>query len=271
MPPEQLPPQDFSLLDRPEIRFALFYPRPDRTPGPAGSRDVMVPVSPGVEVHLRWHPLAPDAPVVLFFHGNGEVVSDYDEIAAVNRAFGMALCVAEYRGYGRSGGQPGFGAMLADAVVIADRFHEMLDAEGVTGPRFLMGRSLGALSAVEVAARQPERFRGLILESGTAGVRGWARFAPPGDDPARWEALRQGQLAKLHAISLPLLTIHGAEDELIPLETALEVQVEIGSAEKELEVIPYAGHNDLLELGLDRYFGVLRAFVERHGGQAATE
>jgi pimeloyl-ACP methyl ester carboxylesterase len=167
-----------------------------------------------------------------------------------------------------SGGRPGFGAMLADALVLNDTFHTTLDTEGVTEARFLMGRSLGALSAVEIAALRPERFRGLILESGTAGVRGWSRFAPPGDDPQRWEALRAGQLAKLHAITLPLLSIHGAEDDLIPLDTAVEVQAEIGSPEKELEVVPNAGHNDLLAYGLDRYFAALAAFIARRAGDA---
>jgi hypothetical protein len=46
------------------------------------------------------------------------------------------------------------------------------------------------------------------------------------------------------------------------------VQAEIGSAEKDLEVIPHAGHNDLLAYGLTRYFAALAAFVARHAGDA---
>jgi pimeloyl-ACP methyl ester carboxylesterase len=126
-----------------------------------------------------------------------------------------------------------------------------------------MGRSLGALSATELAATDAEGFRGLILESGAAGIRGWARFAAPGEDPAPWERLRQAQRERLARITLPLLTIHGAEDELIPLETAIEVQEAVSSPIKELVVIPEAGHNDLLAAGLHRYFTALSGFIAR--------
>lgn len=261
-----IPPQDFSLLDRPQILSSMFYPRPERSPPPPGARDLLVEVAEGVAVHCRWYPLAADAPAVLFFHGNGEVVADYDGLAPVYHQFGMSLFAADYRGYGQSTGRPSFGAMLADALTVNRAFHRTLDEDGVTGARFVMGRSLGGLSAVEVAARNPERFRGLILESATAGARGWNRFSRPGEDPAPWEALLEGQRAKLRAITLPLLSIHGERDELIPVDTATEIQETVGSMEKEIEIIPMAGHNDLLYRGPDRYFGALAAFVRRHAG-----
>ena len=270
-PRNAIPPQDFALLDRPEVLAVLFYPRPDRSPPPPGARDITVPVAPDVTVHCRWHPAGPDAPAVLFFHGNGEVVADYDDIAPVYRHFGLSLFVADYRGYGMSTGRPSFATMLVDALLVCDAFHALLDEAGVTGARFVMGRSLGALSAVEVAARRAERFRGLILESGTAGVRGWNRFARAGDDPAAWERLRQAQLAKLRAITLPLLSIHGAWDELIPVDTAVEIHEVIGSPVKDLQVIPGAGHNDLLAVGLPQYFGALAAFVARHAADGESQ
>ncbi|MGD9890832.1 MAG: alpha/beta hydrolase [Dehalococcoidia bacterium] len=258
-----IPPQDFSLLDRPEILSMMFYPRPDASPAPAGAEDLMIPVGEGVAVHGRWHPLAPDAPAVLFFHGNGEVVADYDGIAPVYHHYGLSLFVADYRGYGQSGGHPSFGAMLADALMVNHAFHETVDRAG-GGPRFLMGRSLGGFSAIEIAARAPEGFAGLILESATAGARGWNRFSRSGDDPAAWDALLEGQQAKLQAVTLPLLSIHGEWDELIPVETAVEIQQRVGSAQKHLEVIPRAGHNDLLYRGPEQYFGAISAFVREH-------
>jgi pimeloyl-ACP methyl ester carboxylesterase len=264
MPPDPIPTQDFSLLDRPEILSFMFYPRQDASPPPPGARDLMVPVAEGVAVHCRWYPRTRESPTVLFFHGNGEVVADYDGLAPVYHQHGISLFAADYRGYGRSGGRPGFGAMLADALLVCDAFHAALDEEGATDARFIMGRSLGGLSAVEAAARRPERFRGLILESATAGARGWNRFAAPGEDPAAWDALLEGQRAKLRAVTLPLLSIHGEQDELIPVQTALEIQQLVSSTEKQIEIIPSAGHNDLLYGGLDRYFGAIESFVQRY-------
>jgi fermentation-respiration switch protein FrsA (DUF1100 family) len=51
---------------------------------------------------------------------------------------------------------------------------------------------------------------------------------------------------------------------LIPLQTAIEIQDAVGSAEKRLVIIPGAGHNDLLYRGADRYFDALAAFVRDH-------
>lgn len=263
---DPIPSQDFALLDRPEVLSAMFYPRVDAARPPAGARDRMVPVADGVAVHCRWHPLSPTAPAVLFFHGNGEVAADYDDVAPVYHHFGMSLFVADYRGYGQSSGRPSFGAMLADALVVRDAFDHTLDGERVSGPRVIMGRSLGGLSAVEIAARRPDRLSGLVLESATAGARGWNRFARPGDDPAAWDRLLDRQRAKLRAITMPLLSIHGERDELIPLSTALEIQEVVGSTQKRIEVIPGAGHNDLHYRGIERYFTALAEFVRDVGG-----
>ncbi|MBI2760672.1 MAG: alpha/beta hydrolase [Chloroflexi bacterium] len=254
---------DFSLLDRPDILSMMFYPRADHTSGPSDSADLLIAVDENVSVHARFHPHARDAPSVLFFHGNGEVVSDYDDIAPVYHHFGMNLVVADYRGYGRSGGRPSFSAMTADAHAVKAACFAHWDLAGYTGARFLMGRSLGALSAVELAATDADGVRGLILESGAAGIRGWSRFARSGDDPGAWETLARAQRERFGSITLPLLSIHGAWDELIPVEAAVEVQEAIGSAEKELVVIPGAGHNDLMAAGLHQYFEALAAFVAR--------
>jgi alpha-beta hydrolase superfamily lysophospholipase len=254
---------DFSLLDRPDILSFMFYPRREASRPPPGAQDVWVPVAEDAQVHARFHPKSADVPTVLFFHGNGEVVADYDSLAPVYHHFGLNLLAADYRGYGQSGGRPSFTTMLADAHAVKDAAFALLDREGFKAGRYLMGRSLGALSATELAATDAGGFRGLILESGAAGIRGWSRFTGPGEDPAPWERLREAQRTRLAAITLPLLTIHGAWDELIPLEAAVEVQEAVSSIEKDLVVIPEAGHNDLMAAGLHQYFEALSAFIAR--------
>lgn len=253
---------DFSLLDRSDILSVMFYPRVDRSPTPNGAENIHIPVGEGVTLHARFHPTLPDRPTVLFFHGNGEVVADYDGLAPIYHEYGLNLLVTDYRGYGRSGGRPAFTTMLADAHIVKEAVFGLLEAAGFTGGCYLMGRSLGALPAVELAATNPAGFRGLILESGAAGVRGWSRFARFDDDPAAWKALEDVQRQRLNAITLPLLSIHGALDDLIPVERAVEVQSLIGSTDKQMVVIPDAGHNDLLDSSMV-YFEALSSFVSR--------
>lgn len=263
-------PDDYTLLDRPEVTRTLFYPRPARSAAPGGARDLMVQVTAGTAVHCRWHPSEAGERAILFFHGNGEIVADYDDLAPIYRQWGFSLFVADFRGYGMSDGRPTFSAMLADSLPICAAFHQAADDADVGAMRVIMGRSLGALPAVYLAAARPERFRGIVLESGAAGVRGWSRFARPEDDSAAWHALGEAWLATVRAVRLPLLTIHGALDSLIPLESALAVGDVIGSTDQEIEIIPDAGHNDLLANSADRYFGALRRFADRLDGSEAA-
>jgi uncharacterized protein len=253
---------DFSLLDRPQIRSIMFYPRRDRAPAPEGARDLFTTAADGVRLHIRIYAGAADLPSIVFFHGNGELVADYDDISLLYARAGLNLAVCEYRGYGQSDGDPTYTAMMADAHAVKAAALEALDGLGWRRGRYLMGRSLGALSALELAATDADGFRGLVIESGAGGLLGWARYIMPGEEAA-WARLAEAQRERLTAIHLPLLTIHGQIDELIPVERALEVHEAAGSSVKELLVVPGAGHNDLLYVGMRAYFEALAMFIAR--------
>src|SRR5688572_30017025 len=51
-------------------------------------------------------------PLVLFAHGNGELIDDWPELLAPYRAQGVHVLLPEYRSYGRSGGTPGERALV---------------------------------------------------------------------------------------------------------------------------------------------------------------
>ncbi len=92
---------DFSLIDR-----LIFHPRPDfSSPAPAGAEDHAFPVAPEVNLSSRFYLADPKGPDLLFFHGNGEIASDYDDLGPCFNRWGISLLVADYRGYGRSGGR----------------------------------------------------------------------------------------------------------------------------------------------------------------------
>src|SRR5277367_4139832 len=104
-----------SLLDHPELSRTIFFPRRSFVPPPPGARDVMLEVDPGVHVHARIHDHPGAVAVVVLFHGNGEVVSDYDNVAAGFADAGGALAVIDFRGYGRSEGAPNLRNLVGDA------------------------------------------------------------------------------------------------------------------------------------------------------------
>ena len=56
-------------------------------------------------------PCGEERPTILFFYGNGETAADYDNIAPIYNQVGLNFFVADYRGYGQSGGSPSFCSM----------------------------------------------------------------------------------------------------------------------------------------------------------------
>ena len=250
---------DYSLLDG--VSQAIFYPRPDRSRPPAGAVDLDLRVADGVSLGARFHALSATSPNILLFHGNGEVAGDYDEIAADYLAAGAGLAVVDFRGYGRSGGEPRFSSMVSDAPIAARTLRGELAARGFGGPLFVMGRSLGTHCALELAACDAEAFAGLIVESGSGELERLVRFAGRDAREAGVADLIARHDAKVRGIGLPLLVIHGECDELISPDDARALVERLGSRSKRLELIPGAGHNDLWWRGRQRYFAALRGFI----------
>lgn len=74
---------DYSAFDRPEILRFLFHPRPEGSLSIPlkNAKDFDIPVEDGVFIGARLHHFDKAAPVIIFFHGNGEIVSDYSGFA----------------------------------------------------------------------------------------------------------------------------------------------------------------------------------------------
>jgi len=255
---------DYSILDRPEILQFVFYPRRDWTPTPPGASDHLVPVEEGTSISCRFYPASTGDPCILYFHGNGEVACEHDWIAPLYNREGIGLFVADYRGYGLSDGTPSFSSMTADAHPLFDFFLKTVRSSGHSEPPFLMGRSLGSHSVVELAFHYPQQVRGLIVESGAPNV---ARLASLfGLSSEGLADLRETISARIRSITLPILVIHGERDSLIPLSEATTLYGEIGSQEKRLVIIPGADHNDMMLIGMEQYFSAIREFVFRDSG-----
>ena len=147
--------------------------------------------------------------------------------------------------------------MLSDAHKVRDELTQILAAGGYAGPRFVMGRSMGRHPAFELAANAPAgALQGLIIESGRPTL-GQFRYGLPPDAAARLETAYQ---AKIRAIDLPALVIHGEQDTLAPVESARQMFQDFPHPQKRLLTIPDAGHNDLLYRGLDQYFAAIAEF-----------
>ncbi|MSQ27894.1 MAG: alpha/beta fold hydrolase [Dehalococcoidia bacterium] len=254
-------PPNYAIVEGTEAAHSGFFPTQRRTPAPPSAVDLRVPVAGGVEIGCRFHTGDPAGPNILYFHGNGETVYDYDDIAPMFTALGLNLFFGDYRGYGSSSGSPSFPTMLGDAHLILTAFMNLLETQGLTGPRFVMGRSMGGHSAVELAAHHPEELSGLILESSAPHIGRLLEYLKAAGDHAGAAKLQEQHIAKIRAISMPVLAIHGERDDLIPLARAVEFFDLLTMPDKRMERIPRAGHNNILWAGTQQYLNAVLAFV----------
>ena len=248
---------DYSALDDANISMNSFFPRQGWTPTPEGVQDYTVNVGDDIGLSCRFFSYGNSAPTILFFYGNGETAIDYNSIAPFYNQIGLNFFVADYRGYGKSGGSPSFTTMLSDANTVLEAMRIVLGASGYQGPVYVMGRSMGRHSAFELAAKEDPAINGVIIESGRPSL---GQFTG-GLVPQQADELEEAYRAKAASIAIPVLVIHGEMDALAPLDDAEEMFRNFASTEKKMLVIPGAGHNDLLFKGLDEYFTAIGDFI----------
>lgn len=252
------------LLDNPLINATLFYPRRAESGGNQrpGISDGVIPVSDDVVLGCRLFAADHTLPVVLFFHGNGEIASDYDDTAPLFQRAGASLLVVDFRGYGWSTGRPSVPTLLSDVDAVYETLPGLLGQAGLTGKWFAMGRSLGSAPAIHLVHQYSDSFAGLILESGFAHIVPlMARLGLPTErltglpDPV-------GNIRKLAEIRLPLLVIHGEHDTILPVENGQALYDASPAFHKRILRVPRAGHNDLLFHAPDAYFNAVGRFIE---------
>ncbi len=250
----------YAGIDQSVLLRYLFYPRRQHGKARDGAFDLAVAVAENVTIVCRAYPSNANNPWILYFHGNGEVVSDYDGIAPLYRKRGLNLLVADYRGYGASGGSPTFSDMVADAGKIFEFARNQLDRENESGKWFVMGRSLGSISALELAASYSDKLSGIIVESGFISVDRLIKhlgMPSPGD----LSLLENSYQQLAEGISLPALVIHGAWDRLVPPEQGNELFQTLGSEKKKMVIIPGADHNDIMFVDSQQYMDAIVDFV----------
>jgi alpha-beta hydrolase superfamily lysophospholipase len=253
-----------ALWDHPEIVYRLFFPRREFAgePNPLNAKNHFIKVTDDIAIGCRFYPVRNDDPNILYFHGNGETVPDYDYVAPVYQKKGLNLFVTDYRGYGMSDGSPTSGSMIRDTHPIFQGFIAFLQNLNYTGDLFVMGRSLGSAPAIEVAYHYQQQIKGLIIESGFASGRNQLKrlgvshlFRDVKD------LIGFGNDVKIKEITIPTLIIHGEDDEIIPATEGRALYALSGAKEKYSLFIPKAGHNDLMMRGLDAYMGAIEKFV----------
>jgi hypothetical protein len=224
------------------VQRSILFPAPrsllQEPPQRPGFRRLSPPGGPVVDVlHL---PAEPGLPTMVHFHGNGEQISDLLELGEALHARGLGFLAVEYPGYATNPGEPTEeGLYQAAEVALAE-----LRASGVgREATVLSSRSVGGGVAVEMAKRG--HGARLVLLAPFTSVVDMAHRAFPFLPTRLLVRDRFDNAAKAPGITVPVLILHGDQDEIIPVEMGQRLGRLFPNAT--METIPGAHHNDLLE------------------------
>ena len=239
----------------------LFHPR--KSYQDMDEKDIQINVGDSVRVGIRLHLINKSIPNILFFHGNGEIATEYDEIARVYNQKNINFIIADFRGYGFSTGVPDVENTQSDAHFVLDYVLKYLKEKNYYGPLILMGRSLGSVSVLELAKRYPQDFLGLIIESGFADEG--PLFTLIGTTPEQAGFIKEDGFLngeKIKNYTGPLLVIHAKQDHIVPFIEGEILHDTCPSKNKKFLPIPNANHNNILVVDPKRYFEEVGNFIK---------
>jgi fermentation-respiration switch protein FrsA (DUF1100 family) len=238
----------------------LYYPfrELDCTPLSTGFDfvDVGFQAEDGTDLH-GWYVPAPQARgVLLFCHGNAGNISHRLDSISLFRSLGLNVFIFDYRGYGMSRGRPSEKGTEMDARAA---WCWLTEEQHIDPSRLIIfGRSLGAAVAAGLAAER--RCAGLIVESG------FTSYADIGAEHYPWLPVRllakyrYATAEKLARVRVPVLVVHSAEDELVPLEHGRALFEACAGPKQFLEI--RGGHNDGFLISGEMYLQGLARFID---------
>ena len=239
-------------------RASMFFP--SRYPEGAWethATDHWYHASDGVKLH-GWHFPAtdPQAPLMVWIHGNAGNITGRAPTAAAIAERGVAVFLAEFRGYGRSEGRPTEEGLYLDALAAHDYASRLSPAV------VMYGESLGGPFAAYVAKER--KVRAVVIENSFPSLRelGNTLYAPL---PLGWTAPRAMATRRwLNEAGVPVLVMHGREDQVIPFELGVSLYERL-TVPKEMLVSETAGHSGIPSTEGQRYYDTVVRFIGTHG------
>ena len=237
--------------------------------------------------------------VVVLVHGYGEHIGRYDHVAAALVEEGAVVYGLDHMGHGKSEGARAILSDVDDVVADVDQLVDVADAAEPTIPLVMIGHSMGGLIATRYAQTHGDKLAALVLSGPAIGRADGleallamdeipdvpldptvlSRDESVGDayvaDPLVWHGsfqrpMLEAMLRANHAVNaagsigdLPLLWVHGADDQLVPLENSQAGFDTIkGSGEAKAIAYPGAKHEIFNEINQAEVLADVASFIE---------
>jgi alpha-beta hydrolase superfamily lysophospholipase len=237
--------------------------------------------------------------VVLVAHGYGEHSGRYAHVIDRLAADGAVVYAPDHLGHGRSEGEPVLVGDVEDIVDDLDQVRRTARNEHPDLPLVMLGHSMGGLLATRYAQRFPDVLAGLVITGpvvgGSPGLFGLLEYDPIPDvpidpailsrdpavgeayaaDPLVWHgpfkrATLEAFVASVEVIAagpgfgeLPVLWVHGEEDQLVPLDATRPVIEKLQGSDLTTRIEPGARHEVLNETTSDEILDDVSAFLAR--------
>jgi uncharacterized protein len=243
------------FLEKSLIFFPSKYPEGTWKFGGLPLEDACFQADDGTKLHGWYVPHENRTATVLFLHGNaGNITDRTDTLQRLHEVVGASVLILDYRGYGRSEGDPSEKGILADAraarVWLAKR-------EGIAETDIvLMGESLGGGVAVDLAAA--DGARALVLIKTFSSLPDVAAYHYPIFPVRLLMRTRLNSVGKIPNYHGPLLQFHGRDDTIIPFRFGQKL-FDAANEPKELVIAERNDHNDYVP---SSFYDKMRKFVD---------
>jgi len=208
-----------------------------------------------------WFIPGPGPGVVFWLHGNaGNIADRLAQAEVMNEKLGVSSFLIDYRGYGKSEGDPSEKGLYEDA---AAAFSWLTEVKSVAPDNiFLYGHSLGSVAAVDLALGAGRDGGGIVLESPFTSAREMARMIYSGLPVDILMSLKLDNVGRVGEVSQPVLVIHGVDDTIIPFAMGKAV---FDAAPEPKTFLPVAGadHSDCYLVGGEEYWKAWRNLLDQ--------
>lgn len=259
------------LLYKIQAKFIFFPSRDiDLKPLELGMnyQDIWLPVTTEkkaeIKIHGWWIPAASSNKinkVLLYLHGNGCNISANLRHANRFHQLGLDVLIIDYCGYGLSTDIfPNEKQIYRD---VATAWDYLVNQRGIDSKSILIyGHSLGGAIAIDLAVKYPY-MTGLIIEGSFTSIREMVNYRNRlyRIFPINFLLHQKfDSINKIAKLTMPILFIHGTEDEVIPLTVGQKLFA-AKQGPKQLYLVPGAGHNNLATIAGAEYLEKVASFV----------
>lgn len=222
-------------------RQLIYFPAknmPGRLAFNAGDMEtVTLHTDDGVSLTSWYKPAEMAKPTLLILHGNAGHIGGRMPLARQFISKGYGIFLLEYRGYGGNQGQPSEQGFYRDG----EAAMQFLKQRGIgIDKTVLYGESLGTGVATQLASKHA--VCALVLQSPYTSLRAVARYHYPWILMSPWDKF--DSLARIRTNHVPLLILHGTQDQVIPYTEGLELYTQANEP-KQWVALPNKGHIQL--------------------------